>query len=85
MAMQSSEQDNKNLNIWKAIKNRLQRIWTYQDVAPLSVMISNNILVLRPNRAPKAIASADAAMWTPASNWLTIFTPLENDKRKQRL
>lgn len=50
----------------------------YHDVPLLLVMTSNNVLVLRPNRAPNAIASAADAIWTPASNWLTIFTTLEN-------
>lgn len=48
----------------------------YQEVPPLFTITSNNVLVLRPSRAPKAIASADDAIWTPASNWLTIFTTL---------
>lgn len=35
---------------------------TYQDVPLLFVMTSNNILVLRPKRAPNAIASAADAI-----------------------
>lgn len=51
---------------------------TYQDVPPLVVIKSNNNLVFKPNLAANAIASAADAIWTPASNWLTIFIPLEN-------
>lgn len=58
---------------------------TYQDVPRLFVMKSNNILVLIPNRAPNAIASAPEAIWTPASNWLTIFTQLENIIQKNKV
>ena len=56
----------------------------YQDVPPLFVMTSNNILVLIPNRAPNAIASALEALWTPACNWLSIFTLLQNQQKKVR-
>ena len=35
---------------------------TYHDVPLLFEMTSNNILVLRPNRAPNAIASAADAI-----------------------
>lgn len=35
---------------------------TYQDVPPLFAMTSNNSRVLRPNRAPNAIASAADAI-----------------------
>lgn len=52
---------------------------TYQEVPPLIVMKLNNDLVFKPNRAANAIASAAAAMWTPASNWLIIFIPLQNN------
>mmetsp|Transcript_29381 Transcript_29381/g.75425 ORF Transcript_29381/g.75425 Transcript_29381/m.75425 type:complete len:285 (+) Transcript_29381:197-1051(+) len=39
-------------------------------------MTSNSCRVSRPARAPSAIASAAAAMCTPARSWLTIFTLL---------
>ena len=49
---------------------------TYQELPAALLMMSYSSRVLSPARAPSAIASAAAAMCTPASSWFTIFTLL---------
>lgn len=50
----------------------------YQEFPAAWEMMSYTTLVSRSALAPSAMASAAAAMCTPASSWFTIFTPLHH-------
>ena len=50
------------------------RFSNIHELPALWVITSNRACGSTPSRSPKAIASAAAAMCTPASSWLTIFT-----------